>query len=402
MGRRKYFGKMARRGMIIGLLSMVAAVPGAGDEVLELRQEYNAVAASIDTLVRLYGGKQLEQLTARPQERNLVPAGFEVVLIFWADDEAEVFLNDYRISDTRLTPTEVVIPSLYFQENNRLRAHCWDTDRVESGFMAGLYLRDRQGGLRQILVTEEGKWWVEGALAEERFYTHTQPDIPEARVIWGNKLFGEVWLEARFDGGALRRAVRQKARPASQLDSREQAMDSHEVVSRLVRLQTRRQELQATLERSRYGSVPVPYKGYLRQQLAFTLGKAGPLAEEQSVATANQLYEWAESLPPAQKGLIYRERRALKGVEAISPEQEFSSGEEGESERSVDYQPPPERGGPVEEGVSVWVREGTMPKMLSSKDLQWGLVTAATGLFLYLCAVGRQWWRLFNGKVWKE
>ena len=96
-----------------------------------------------------------------------------------------------------------------------------------------------------------------------------------------------------------------------------------------MRLQARRQELQAALERSRYGSAPVPYKGYLSHQLSFTLGKAGPLAEEQSVATASQLYEWAESLPPAQKGLIYRERRALKGVEAITPEQEFSGGEEG-------------------------------------------------------------------------
>jgi len=378
------------------------AAPGAGDEALELRQEYNAVAASIDTLVRMYGGKQLEQLAARPQERNLVPAGFEVVLIFWADDEAEIFLNDYRISETRLTPTEVMIPALYLQENNRLRAHCWDTDRVESGFMAGLYLRDRQGGLRQILVTEEGKWWVDGALAEERFYTHTQPDIPGAQVIWGNKLFGEVWLEARFDGGVLRQAARQKARDVSRLDLREKTMEAHEVVSRLVRLQARRQELQAALERSRYGSVPVPYNGYMRDQLAFTLGKAGPLAEEQSVATASQLYEWAESLPPAQKGLIYRERRELKGVEAITPEREFSGGEEGESERSADYQPPPERGGPVEEGASLWVRQENRHQILSRTSLQWGLVSAATGLFLYLCAVGRQWWRLFNGKVWRE
>jgi hypothetical protein len=179
-------------------------------------------------------------------------------------------------------------------------------------------------------------------------------------------------------------------------------MQAHEVVSRLVRLQERRGELQAALEHSRYGSVPVPYKGYLNQQLAFTLGKAGPLAEEQSVGTASQLHAWAESLPPADRGLIYRERRALKGAEAITPEESFSSGGEGESDRRADYQPPPERGGPVEEGVSVWVRKDTRSRLSSHPGVRWGLVTAVAGLFLYVCAVGRQWWRLFKAKVWIE
>lgn len=381
------------------LLSLLATNAAAGDELLSLRREFNQVTASIDTLVRLYGGEQLEKLTVQPQDGQRVPSGFDLVLIFWADDEAELFLNGFRISDTRLTPTEVIVPPLYLQESNVLRAHCWDTDRVESGFMAGLYLRDRRGGLRQVLVSEEGNWWVGGEIAQERYYAHSQPDIPGAKVLWGPKLFGEVVLETRFDGAMLRQAARRRRRIVSHLDLQERAMDAHEVVSRLVRLQVRRQELERELQRRRRTSVPVRYKGYLKGQLAFTLGRAGPLAESQSAATSLRLRDWAESLPEVQKRLIFRERRDLKGVEAVIPEQIFEGGTDGERDRRGDYLPPADRG-PVEEGLR-GRRGAELGVVVVRRSLRWGLMAAGIGLILYTGAIGRQWWRLFSGKVWK-
>lgn len=380
------------------LLCLLATNDTAGDELLSLRQEYNQVTASIDTLVRMYGGEQLEKLTAQSRNAERVPAGFDLVLIFWADDEAEIFLNGFRISDTRLTPTEVVVPPLYLQESNVLRAHCWDTDRVESGFMAGLYLRDQRGGLRQVLVTEEGNWWVGGGIAQERYYAHSQPDIPGARVLWGPTLFGEVLLETRFDGAMLRQAARRRRLTASHLDLQERAMDAHEVVSRLVRLQVRRQELERELQRRRRTPMPLRYGGYLNGQLAFTLGRAGPLAESQSAATSLRLREWAESLPEVQKRLIFRERRDLKGVEAAIPEQIFEEESAGEGDRRADYLPPQDRG-PVEEGPG-GRRDAELRLMVVRRSLRWGLVAAGIGLILYTGAIGRQWWRLFTGKVW--
>lgn len=385
--------------LLIVVLCLGGSAPANGDEILRLRQEFNEVAAHIDTLVRLYGGEQLEKLTTQPPNGELVPAGYDVVLIFWADDEAEIFLNDYRISDTRLTPTEVVVPELYLQENNILRAHCWDTDRVESGFMAGLYLRDKGGGLRRILVTEEGKWWTDGKLAEERFYTHAQPDIPGAKIIWGTGLFGEIWMEARFDGSALRRAARR--RPTKfEAQSEERTMEAHEVVSRLVQLQARRRELEGILEAGRPTSPLVRYQGYLYRQLAFTLGHAGPLAETQSNATSAELFEWAESLPEVQKRLIYRERRELKGLDFATPEQEAEGGGEGEEDRRHDYQAPPERG-PAEGGTGVAIVITGERRPIFRAGISWGLVSMAIALFLYMGVTGRHWWRLFNGKVWE-
>ena len=182
----------------------------AADDVVALRQQYNQVSASIDTLVRLYGGDKLRELAKRKGNNRLLPANSKLVLIFWADDEAELFLNGHRIGETRLTPTRVEIPAVYLRTSNVLRAHCWDTDRVESGFMAGLYLQDGRGRLRKVLATGDGRWWVDSQRAEPRFYNHSLPDIPGAEVIWGTKLFGEVELEARFDAAQLARAARRR------------------------------------------------------------------------------------------------------------------------------------------------------------------------------------------------
>ena len=380
---------------------LLFSAPGASepgpDRDLLLRREYNQVAASIDTLVRLYGGGRLEQLTDPSWKRVQLPPGFDLILIFWADDEAEIFLNGYRVSETRLTPVEVAIPPLYLKERNLLRAHCWDTDRVESGFMAGLYLRDQSGGLRQVLVTEEGNWWVGGRVAQERYYAHSQPDIPGARVIWGAQLFGEVWLETRFDAALLRRAIRRPPR-SSGLNLMDRPMEAHEVVSRLVRLQVRRRELERELGRLRRSSVPVRYEGRLRGLLAFSLGRAGPLAEAKSAETATRLREWAERLPEAQRRLIFRDRRPLKGVEAATPEQVFEGATGGEIDRRTDYVPPREQG-PARERGEAGRGDGSPPGR-RGRSAQWGLAAIGIGLAAYIGAVFRKWWRLFNEEVW--
>ncbi|MDE2812915.1 MAG: hypothetical protein OXM01_07830, partial [Gemmatimonadota bacterium] len=41
------------------------ASAAAADDVVALRQQYNQVSASIDTLVRLYGGDKLRELAKR-------------------------------------------------------------------------------------------------------------------------------------------------------------------------------------------------------------------------------------------------------------------------------------------------------------------------------------------------
>lgn len=388
--------------LLLAVLSLLHTEAGAQD-VVAVRREYNQVAASIDTLVRLYGGEHLEALTERPQGgEGMVPAGYDLVLIFWADDEAEVFLNDFHVSSTRLTPVLVQIPSVYLRETNHIRAHCWDTDRVESGFMAGLYLRDKHG-LRPVLLTEEGKWWTAGRPAAEIYYSHAQPEIPGARVIWGPRLFGEVELEARFASRAVTRAAAAgpiQAAPAAA--ATERRMETHEVVSRLVRLQARRQELTAALAAWQHRPPPVRYEGYVHGSLAFSLGRAGPLAEEQSVSTAKKLQRWADDLPVQQRRLVLRETRELKGVEAAIPAQDsLAAGGPGDGDRRTDYQAPPERG-PVQEGVAVWQRVAARAgEAAPGVDYRWSLVAIAVGLGLYLAVIGRGWWHEFNHEVWR-
>ena len=249
------------------------------DDVVALRQQYNQVSASIDTLVRLYGGDKLRELAKRKENSRLLPANSKLVLIFWADDEAELFLNGHRIGETRLTPIRVEIPVVYLLRSNILRAHCWDTDRVESGFMAGLYLQDGRGRLRKVLATGDGSWWVDGQRAEPRFYNHSLPDIPGAEVIWGMTLFGEVELEARFDAAQLARAARR--RPLTGADAAEaaqhQPMETHMVVSRLVHLQKQRDELAQKLQARRSAAPDVLYQGFVRGTAGFFPRESGQI-----------------------------------------------------------------------------------------------------------------------------
>ena len=389
----------------LGLLILLSVRSISADDVLSLRRQYNQAAASVDTLVRLYGEGRLGQLVAQTDGKALLPAGSKLVLIFWADDEAELYLNDHRIGNTRLTPTRIEIPEIYLAESNILRAHCWDTDRVESGFVAGLYLQDANARLRKVLVTDEESWWVEGELAEVRYYVNAQPDIPSAEVIWGRGLFGEIVLQAAFDAGQLRQAAMDSPLNAHMPSTRLEPMETHIVVSRLVQLQEQRADLTRRLEALKSPVQDVRYQGYITGRLAFTLGKAGALAEASSVPTAEKLLEWARALPAEDRQLIFRERRELKGVGHATAARLMADrrgSQKGEADRRVDYVAPDERGpvygdgGPTTAGVGQAGARG----IVAVGRMRWALWLSLLGLLLYLGVASRQWWKLFRAKVW--
>ncbi len=372
----------------------------AADDVVALRQQYNQVSASIDTLVRLYGGDKLREVAKRKGNSRLLPANSKLVLIFWADDEAELYLNGHPIGETRLTPTKVEIPVVYLRKSNVLRAHCWDTDRVESGFMAGLYLQDGRGRLRKVLATGDGRWRVAGQPAEPRFYNHSLPDIPGAEVIWGTTLFGEVELEARFDAAQLARAGRRRPLAGAAGVAKHQPMETHMVVSRLVHLQKQRDELAQKLQARRTPAQDVLYQGFVRGRLAFSLGKAGKLAEVESIDAAKKLLAWTEALPAPERALIFPKKQALKGTSHVVPQRALAGTGRGEADRRRDYAPPAARGSAKGEGRATGAggRELSARSVRVGRSAPWELWGIATGLLLYLGAVSRQWWKLFRAK----
>jgi len=366
---------------------------------LELRREYNDVAAAIDTIARTYGRDQVNALTAADRELVHLPTGSRIVVLFWADDEAQLYLNGNPIGRTRLTPTRVEVPAMYLEAQNELRAHCWDTDRVESGFMAGLYAEDAAGDLHTVLATSESRWSGDGGEAQEIYYTHTQPDIPEAEVMWGERLFGEVRLVARFSAAEVLGALQAPAVGSVPADWRDEPMHFHQVVSRLARLQTRRRELGEVLRASAPGlGAHLRYGGETEGGLSFTLGRAAPLAAAANAALAEDLAAWVRHLPERQRELVLHEERQLKGVEQMTPAAAFE-GSRGESpDRRADYQPPPERGpqvvGQTGSRVAAAVRRA------GARRARLWLWLAAAGLGAYVTLGAGQWWRVYHSQRW--
>lgn len=342
----------ARRFLLLLGILLLSGVAGAdiGDrDLLSLRQEYNAVSARIDSLVRAMETVDAEALDARRlpggKEEVSIPDGMSVVLIFWADDEARVWINDYLVGETRLAPVEIAVPPLYLQGSNRLRARCWDTDEVESGFLCGLYLKDTSGALHPILVSD-GAWKAGEGQAVEMTYAHPAPDISGAQVIWGSRFFGTVTLEQTFDRGAIQQAVaRGVAAGRSPAEAQRSRMDYHAFVQDVARLQERRKALKQRLEQRGEWASDVPlYSREGERSMSLTLGKAGPLQEALSVPVAQEVQTWARELPEAQQRLIYPERRGLKGEGAATPAREGAPGGEAAGERQAAYRPPEDRG----------------------------------------------------------
>ena len=363
---------------------------------LEWRQEFNGIVASIDTLMRMEGDGDWSDLD---RHRPELPENISLVLLFWADDEAEIFINGYRVAQTRLTPVQVEIPKIYLREQNVIQAHCWDTDGIESGFMAGLYVRDGGGRLRPILVTDDGLWRTgENNMAEVRFYSNDKPDIPGAFVIWGDGLYGEVWLETEFSvevvGQAVQRRPVQWSRPAVE------PMQTHQVISRIVQLQKRQTELEQLLGGGGLLDKLPRYNGYVTNRLAFSLGRAGRLSERNNRIKSDALKDWVEQMPEADQSLIFRPQRELKGVEAATAKKPLEgAGGEEEGRRKRDYLPPPERGSAVVQGAEMAV---LVPLVRIQQISSWWHWTALFGLLAYAAVLGRSWWQLYSDEVWKS
>ena len=321
---------------------MVDPAHAVDERVLGLRQEYNAVAAQIDSVVWAMGvdDRSALDMSRLPIERDalVVPRGDEVVMIFWADDEAKVWLNDYFVGETRLTPVEVVVPSLYLSSTNRIRVRCWDTDWVESGFLLGLYLRSEDGTLHPI-VTSDGSWEGVGGPVEEIAYAHSLPDIPEAEVVWGPRVFGLVEMTRTFDGSAVERA---STREGSQGSGATREMRYHDFVARLAMLESERMRL--TDELADY-AVASAVPGFVKGAAApgLTLGRAGPLEEDTSRPVSEEIDRWVKTLAPTSQAMVYPDRRRLRGEDAATDAGTRSPSATREGDRTGSYRPPSDR-----------------------------------------------------------
>ena len=311
------------------------------DQTLRVRKQYNLVSARIDSLVRAMETTEADALDTsklpEPDDALALPSDVQVMAIFWADDEAKVWINDHFVGETRLTPVEVVVPNLYLKSDNIVRVRGWDTDYVESGFLFGLYVK-KADMLHPILVSDES-WEGTAGPVESITYAHSMPDIPKAEVIWSQQTFGMVEMSKRFGSGAIRDAgTAAGERRFSGAESRE--MSLHAFVAELAVLETERERLREDL-RSRATSLTVPqYSG--QSEGSLTLGKAGPLQEFSTKPVSEQVKQWAETLQPEQQTLVYPDRRRLRG-EGAATEGGVLAAASGDGERNQSYQPPSDR-----------------------------------------------------------
>lgn len=323
--------------VFMGLLLLCTSTPATAD-TRALRRAYNDASAAIDSLVSLMRVSDADVLDKLPEARpdRVLPEGMTAVMIFWADDEARVWLNDFPVGETRLTPIEVSIPDLYFYEQNRVRVRCWDTDWVESCFLGGLYLKDAAGALYPIAVSNEA-WEADGGQASEIVYAHPLPDIPAAEPIWGDHAFGIVNLSTTFDLGAI-----DLAQSVGTTTARQREMDYHKYAQQIATLQARRETIEATMARQRDLAIPL-YNRERARSAALTLGKIAPLTEDISAPEAQKMRTWSENLPAEQRHLIYPTPRALKGERAAN----LSDGKpvlDTPGTRQQAYRPPEDRG----------------------------------------------------------
>lgn len=389
--------------MIVVILLLLASGYVEAVEKDVLRREYNDVSAAVDSLVRMMQVADAEVLKKLPEARpeRVLPEGMTAVMIFWADDEARVWLNDFPVGETRLTPVEVTVPDLYFQGQNRLRVRCWDTDRVESGFLGGLYLKDGAGRLYPIVVSN-GAWETTGGRATEIIYAHPMPDIPGAQPIWGMRMFGFVDMAITFDRGAIDRALAKSASAIS-MAARQQAMDYHTFAQKIAVLQARREKLRADLARG--GNLSVPFYNRERARSAsLTLGKAAPLTEKVSAPVAKNVRSWSEKLPAVQQQLIYPDRRALKGEGAVTTGDAVPTASDRGS-REQAYRPPEERGGmksetkTKDEGVDAQVQPQGMRRGgggQSNQATRLGLLLPTLIVGIYVLYVAIRWQSLMG------
>ena len=379
--------------------------PRVNRRLLALRQEYNGVAAAIDTLVHAYGVDRIARLTDPQRPITSLPDDHRLVLLIWADDEAQIYLNGAPVASTRLTPTRTEIPSLYIEASNELSIHAWDTDRVEAAVMLGLYVEDPAGALHPVVTTLESHGWVtdKGAAAPEIFYSHTVPDLPGAETMWGSQLFGEVWLSTRFEASQVLQAAQSAGLEAPTVVTREHTMDFHRSVGRLLGLHEERQRLQTRLERLATG--PEPHLRTRRQhrvsQLSYTLGAAAPFTEWETLETTLEpVSAWRQQLPVQQQELVLQQSRILKGPDAATAKQPLEAVKaQLQGERRADYVPPAEQQGTRAEA-------GVEGRLVSVGGPSTGFIVRMLLIGLALAAwvgfVSWRWWSLYVTVEWAE
>ena len=312
-------------------------------ETIGLRREYNQVSARIDSLVRAMKERDEASVEAETlpdgREALTLPDDTQAVAIFWADDEARVWINDHFVGETRLTPVEVVIPSMYLRTDNVIRARGWDTDYVESGFLFGLYLR-RNGQLHPVVVSDES-WTGKNSAVETITYAHTMPDIPQAEVIWSQSTFGVIEMSVRFDAGRIREAGRDAGHEQFS-GGQKSEMSLHAFLAELAVLETERERLRSELRR-RASVLSAPSFSGGRRGGSLTLGKAGPLKEYATKPVSERVKSWSEQLPPEQQALIYPDRRRLRGEGEATAQGGPAALSGGAEDREQAYVPPSDR-----------------------------------------------------------
>ena len=176
-------------------------------------------------------------------------------------------------------------------------------------------------------------------------------------------------------------------------------MHTHQVISRIFRLQERQKELKKELNGSPYpGDIP-RYNGYVTNRLAFSLGRAGRLAERENQLKSEVLQKWVDRMPLEDQTLIFRPPRPLKGVEGATARKSLEVGQtEEKGSRRKDYLPPPERGTAARE-VAVLPASVRFNTKNTSAWWQW---TALWGLVAYVAVLGRSWWQLYSDEVWRQ
>ncbi|MBT5057287.1 MAG: hypothetical protein HOM68_12165 [Gemmatimonadetes bacterium] len=379
--------------------------PRVNRRLLALRQEYNEVAAALDTLVYAYGVERISRLTDPQRSLLSLPQDHRLILLIWADDEAQIYLNGAPVAKTRLTPTRTEIPSLYIEATNELAIHAWDTDRVEAAVMLGLYVEDPTGALHPVVTTQERYGWVtgDGTIAPEMFYSHSFPDLPGAVPMWGPQLFGEIWISTTFEAAQVLLAAQESGLDATTTGTRDQPMDFHRSIGRLVGLQERRQELQTRLER--LATKPDPHLRTRRTHrvspLSYTLGAAAPFVEWETLETTLEpLKQWQQQLPSSQQELLLQETRVLRGPEAataVEPLEVVQSQLAGQ--RRSDYTPPAEQRGTRQQRADAG-------QVLRIDGPSWGFILrmALLGVLLTGWAgfASWCWWTLYVTVQWSE
>ncbi|MEE2752868.1 MAG: hypothetical protein VX910_02715 [Candidatus Latescibacterota bacterium] len=394
---------------IFTLLSTTSVSGDALDETLALRRQYNAVSARIDSLVRAMEARDAGALETSKlpdgDESLALPENSEVVAIFWADDEAKVWVNDHFVGETRLTPVEVVVPSLYLKSNNVIRARGWDTDLVESGFLFGLYFRNN-GALHPIVVSDDSWQGVNGPV-ETITYAHAMPDIPNAEVIWSDRTFGAIEMKVEFGAGSIRQAA-QEIGQAKFEGGESREMTLHAFVVELAMLESDRERLRADLQRRASKLSVVGYSGG-QSLTSLTLGKSGPLKESITEPVSRQVKKWTEQLPAEQQALVIPSRRGLRGESEATAAGDRVVGAGRDEDRRADYVAPSDRrnrqfgteegragaSGSGGNGSGVEVGAGTFDGGgFGGRSSRLGLLVPTLLLATYAVYATRQWRRL--------